>query len=74
MLLKLLIIFTFFAILFSLGSALRALIKSRTNPASSQRMVKALTVRISLSLVLFGFIILSYFLGWITPNHWAFMH
>lgn len=52
-------------ILFSLGSALYYLVHDRDN---SDRIVKALTWRIGLSLLLFVLLIISFALGWITPH------
>lgn len=54
-----------FFIFFSLGSALYFLVK---DPAQSTRVVKALTWRISLSLVLFALLMIAFKLGWITPH------
>lgn len=58
------IAFLFF-ILFSLGSALYFLVK---DPSQSTRVVKALTWRISLSVILFLLLMAAFALGWITPN------
>lgn len=52
-------------IFFSLGSALYFLMRDREN---SDRIVKALTWRIGLSLLLFAFIIFAFAMGWITPH------
>lgn len=52
-------------IFFALGSALYYLVKDRDN---SDRIVKALTWRIGLSIVLFIFLMLAFAMGWITPN------
>lgn len=65
MLAKIIIISFLVAILASLGSALYFLIHDRTG---SQRTVKALTWRISLSLFLFILLMLSYYMGWIQPH------
>jgi hypothetical protein len=51
-----------FLILASLGSALYYLLKDR---GQSDRTVKALTVRIALSLILFLTLMASYYFGWI---------
>ena len=60
------IVFLFLAvILFSLGSALYYLIKDR---GQSDRTVKALTVRITLSIVLFLILMLGYYFGFISPQ------
>ncbi len=52
-------------IFFSLGSALFFLVR---DPGTSTRVVKALTWRIGLSLVLFLFLMLAFALGWVTPH------
>lgn len=52
-------------ILFSLGSGLAFLLRDKEG---STRMVKALTWRIGLSLLLFVLLIISYFLGWAHPQ------
>ena len=60
------IVFLFLAvILFSLGSALYYLIKDK---GQSDRTVKALTVRITLSIVLFFLLMLGYYFGLISPQ------
>lgn len=52
-------------ILFSLGSALYYLVKDK---GQSDRTVKALTVRISLSILLFVMLMASHYFGWIPQN------
>lgn len=52
-------------IIFSLGSALYFLIHDKGN---SDRIVKALTWRIGLSLVLFVLLFIAFYLGWIKPH------
>ena len=52
------------AILISLGSGLFYL---RREDADSPKMLRALQVRVGLSLVLILFLVASYFLGWIQP-------
>jgi multisubunit Na+/H+ antiporter MnhF subunit len=52
-------------ILISLGSALYFLVR---DPSSSTRVVKALTWRIGLSLVLFALLMVAFYFGWITPH------
>jgi uncharacterized BrkB/YihY/UPF0761 family membrane protein len=49
-------------ILISLGSALYYLVKDK---GQSERTVKALTVRIALSIILFVLLMASYYFGWI---------
>ena len=52
------------AIVFSLGTALFYL---RREDADSPKMLRALQVRVGLSLVLIVFLVASYYLGWIEP-------
>jgi hypothetical protein len=64
---KSLVIIAFLLILFSLGSALYHLIQTREGEAN-QKTVKALTMRIGLSIALFGFIFMMYATGMIQPE------
>lgn len=57
------------AIVFSLASSLRYMLKG--NDAST-KMVKALTLRIGLSLLLFILLIVSFWMGWIQPHQARF--
>lgn len=59
---RILIGLAFAGIVVSLGSALYFLMKDREG---SGRMVRALTVRIGLSVVLFLFVLLAHQFGWI---------
>jgi hypothetical protein len=52
------------AIVISLGTGLFYL---RREDADSPKMLRALQVRVGLSLVLILFLVCSYFLGWIQP-------
>lgn len=52
-------------IAFSLGSALYFLMR---DPGQSTRVVKALSWRIGLSVVLFVLLMVAFKLGWITPH------
>lgn len=52
------------AIVVSLGTGLFYL---RRDDADSPKMLRALEIRVGLSLVLLLFLIASYFLGWIQP-------
>jgi len=52
------------AILISLGSGLYYLIRDREG---SPRLLKALILRVGLSAVLILFLVISYFMGWISP-------
>ena len=63
MLIKAIILLFVLIIMYSLGSALVYLIRGR-----DKMVVKALTWRISLSIVLFILLFIAYGLGWITPH------
>lgn len=52
------------AIVYSLGTGLFYL---RREDADSPKMLRALEIRVGLSLVLIVFLVASYFLGWIEP-------
>ncbi len=67
MFIKSLIIVAFIIIITSLGTALFHLVKHK-DPENSQKTVKALTVRIALSVVLFIFVIISIATGLVTPT------
>jgi TRAP-type C4-dicarboxylate transport system permease large subunit len=62
---KVIIVILLISIFFALGSALYYLMRDQGN---SDRIVKALTWRIGLSLLLFVLILAAYAMGWITPN------
>jgi O-antigen/teichoic acid export membrane protein len=64
-LIKILVIVVLFAIIISLGSALYHLSSGKGDP---KKMVRALTIRVALSLVLFGLLILAWYNGLITPH------
>jgi hypothetical protein len=49
----------------SMGSALWYLLTDRTG---SGRMVKALAIRVGLSVALFLFLMLGYYFGWFVPG------
>lgn len=59
---KIIVLLFILFILASLGSALYYLLKDQ---GKSDRVVKALTVRIGLSMVLFLALMASYYFGWI---------
>ncbi len=63
---KLLVIAFLIAIVYTLGTALFALARGGSN--SDERMVKALTLRVVLSIGLFILLMLAYATGLITPN------
>ncbi len=67
MLVKLIIVLFLFVILYSLGSALYYLVHER-NTKDADRVVKALTWRIGLSLLLFVLLFAAYAMGWIKPH------
>ncbi|MFC4159487.1 twin transmembrane helix small protein [Chitinimonas lacunae] len=62
---KLLVLILIIAILAALGSAMLALIRHR---GASDRVVRALTLRVALSIGLFLLLMLAYWLGWIQPH------
>ena len=61
---KYLILVFFIFIIYSLGSALYYMMK---DGGGSKRMVKALTMRVGISIALFLFILFSFWMGWIKP-------
>ena len=62
---KVIIILLLLLILLSLGAGMFSLIKDRND---SNRTVKFLTLRIALSILVFVFIAISFFMGWIQPH------
>jgi hypothetical protein len=66
MLFKIIIISLLLIILISLGTALFSMVK---NQPDSNRTVKALTVRITLSIALLILIMVGYSMGLITPHN-----
>ena len=65
-LLRLVVILVLIAIVASLGSALYHL--SRSSGEASPKVVRALTVRVGLSLVLFILLMAAWYTGLITPH------
>ncbi|MDD0812287.1 twin transmembrane helix small protein [Curvibacter sp. RS43] len=67
---KYLVMLAFAAILLSLGSALFFMMKGgpAKDPDKSSSMVKALALRVGLSVLLFICILVSWKLGWIQPT------
>jgi hypothetical protein len=61
---KYVVIALLLAIVISLGTGLFYL---RREDADSPKMLRALEIRVGLSLVLILFLVASYFLGWIVP-------
>jgi succinate dehydrogenase/fumarate reductase cytochrome b subunit len=64
---RLLIFAVLIAILVSLGLALRHLSRG-SGEQDSRKMARALTIRISLSLLLFALLIIAWYMGLITPH------
>lgn len=67
MLFKFIIVIFMLFILYALGSGLYYLVNEKTKK-DADRVAKALTWRIGLSLVLFFLLLLAFALGWITPH------
>jgi len=61
---KIIVLLLLAAIIISLGTGLFYL---RREDADSPKMLRALEIRVGLSLVLILFLVLSYFMGWIQP-------
>ena len=61
---KLIVLVILLAIVLSLGSGLWFLAK---DDQGSTRVLTALKIRVALSAVLIGFLVLGYFQGWILP-------
>lgn len=62
---RLLIVACLLAIVLSLGSALVHLVRDK---GESQKMARALTVRVVLSVLLFALLMVAWWLGWIQPH------
>ena len=62
---KVVVIAGLIAIVVALFSALVFLYRDR---GSGTRMVKALAIRVGLSILLVSFLLVSYYLGWISPQ------
>jgi hypothetical protein len=62
---QLVIVLMLFAIVASLGQALFAMSSGR---GDSRKMVRALTLRIGLSVLLFGALMLAWYFGLISPH------
>jgi hypothetical protein len=67
MLVKLIIVLFLIGILASLFSGLYFLLKDPST-SDNRRTVRALTIRVALSIAFALFLILSYFMGWIHPH------
>jgi len=62
---KFVIVACLIGIVASLGTGLFHLVSDK---GESKKMVRALTVRIVLSLCLFGFLVVAWWMGWIHPQ------
>jgi hypothetical protein len=62
---RLLILVAFLGIVLSLGSALVHLVRGK---GDSQKMARALTIRVGLSILLFVLLLVAWWLGWIQPH------
>lgn len=66
---KIVILLALVAIVAALGGAgLFMLRRGRTDDGSQSRMAWALALRVGLSVALFLFVLLSYWMGWIHPT------
>lgn len=65
MIVKIIVILLLLFVLYSLGSGIYFLVKDRSQ---SKRVVKALTWRISVSILVFLILMLAYKMGWIVPH------
>lgn len=65
MLTKIIVLIAMILILYSLGSSMYYLLNDK---GESTRAVKALTWRVSLSLGLFVFLLVSFHFGWLHPH------
>jgi hypothetical protein len=62
---KIILCLFFVGIFYSLGSALYYLVKGK---GSDTRIVKALTIRIMLSIAMFVCLMIAFAMGWISPH------
>ncbi|MEO8402646.1 MAG: twin transmembrane helix small protein [Gammaproteobacteria bacterium] len=67
MLVKVIIVLFLIIIMYSLGSALYYMVHEK-NTSDSTKVVKALTWRIVLSILLFCLLFVAYYMGWIKPH------
>jgi cytochrome bd-type quinol oxidase subunit 2 len=66
---KILVVITLFAIIFSLGSALFHMARNKGGDEEhSRKMVRSLTIRVGLSVVLFILLMVAWYNGLITPH------
>jgi hypothetical protein len=65
--LKVVILVLLIVVVASLASGLYFLSRDASQPGGSSRVLKALKVRVALSVLLIIVLVSSYFLGWINP-------
>lgn len=65
---KILIVLMLVAVLGALASAGVFMLKKNDGRDRDQRMARALAVRVGLSVALFLFIMLSWYMGWVKPG------
>lgn len=66
---KIVFLLALVAIVVALALAGRAMLQEgRDGKAKSNRMVRALALRVGLSIALFAFILIAYQMGWIRPT------
>ncbi len=66
---KIVIALAFVGILVALGSAgVFMLREGRDGKPKSDRMMRALALRVAISVALFAFVMLSWYMGWIEPK------
>jgi TRAP-type C4-dicarboxylate transport system permease large subunit len=65
MIMKIIIVLLLMTVIYCLGSAVFFMLRDK---GGSRSMAKALTWRISLSLLLFLLLLIGFFLGWISPH------
>jgi NADH:ubiquinone oxidoreductase subunit 6 (subunit J) len=65
MFIQIIILTLFILILASLAASMLTFIRDKEN---KQRTAKLLTIRITLSVILFAVLALSFFMGWIQPH------
>jgi len=66
---KIMIVMALVLVLASLaGAGLFMLRKDGEAPSRDKRMARALTLRVGLSIALFLFILLSWYMGWVKPT------
>ncbi len=65
---EIVVIVLLLSIVGSLGHALSSMASGEPGLERSERMAQALTVRITLSVALFAFLLVGYHFGWVQPH------